>query len=96
MFLIDELHKALNGILAIEDTPLVETNLTDRHQMKHFALEAEMNRNFDLAAYYYQEVFHLIKIIQKFPILFFYLIKSELQLTKTILIVGLTMLYSIY
>ena len=61
MFLIDELHKALNGILAIEDTPLVETNLTDRHQMKHFALEAEMNRNFDLAAYYYQEVFHLIK-----------------------------------
>ena len=56
MFLIDELHKALNGILTVDESSLIEHNLIDMNQMKHFALEAEMNRNFDLAAYYYQEV----------------------------------------
>ena len=56
VFLIDELHKALNNIVSIEDNPVIENNLTDVQQMKHFALEAEMNRNFDLAAFYYQEV----------------------------------------
>jgi len=54
--LIDELHKALNNIVSIEDNPIIENNLTDVQQMKHFALEAEMNRNYDLAAFYYQEV----------------------------------------
>ncbi len=56
VFLTDELHKSLNEILTIEDMSVVENNLTDMQQMKHFALEAEMNRNFDLAAYYYHEV----------------------------------------
>jgi hypothetical protein len=57
VFLIDELHKALNNILAVEDIPAIDNNLTDSEQMKHFAMEAELNRNYDLAAYYYQEVY---------------------------------------
>jgi len=56
VFLIDELHKALNNIVSIEDNPVLDNTLTDVQQMKHFALEAEMNRNYDLAAFYYQEV----------------------------------------
>ena len=55
VFLQDELHKSLNDILTIEDAATIDNNMTDSQQMKHFALEAEMNRNFDLAAYYYQE-----------------------------------------
>lgn len=55
VFLIDELHKALNNTLTIEDVPSVDNNLTDNEQMRHFAFEAELNRNYDLAAYYYQE-----------------------------------------
>ena len=47
----------MNNIVTIEDNPVVENTLTDIQQMKHFALEAEMNRNYDLAAFYYQEVF---------------------------------------
>lgn len=54
--MIDELHKALNNIISIEDVPVIEDTLTDNEQMKLFALEAEMNRNYDLAAFYYQEV----------------------------------------
>lgn len=56
VFLIDELHKSLNDVLTVEDRPTIENSLTDIQQMKHFALEAEMNRNYDLSAYYYQEV----------------------------------------
>lgn len=56
VFLIDELHKSLNDSLSVEDVASIENNLNDSQQMKHFALEAEMNRNYDLAAYYYQEV----------------------------------------
>lgn len=60
VFLIDELHKSLNNSLSVEDIPVIQNNLNDSQQMKHFAIEAEMNRNFDLAAYYYQEVHFLI------------------------------------
>lgn len=55
VFLVDELHKAINNNVTIEDNPVMESNLTDMQQMRHFALEAEMNRNYDLAAFYYQE-----------------------------------------
>lgn len=60
VFLIDELHKSLNNSLSIEDIPVIQNNLNDSQQMKHFAIEAEMNRNYDLAAYYYQEVHFFI------------------------------------
>lgn len=40
----------------VDEVPASEYAFNDTKQMKHFALEAEMNRNYDLAAYYYQEV----------------------------------------
>ncbi len=72
VFLIDELHKALNNILAVEDIPAIDNNLTDNEQMKHFALEAELNRNYDLAAYYYQEVNILFDSFYNLQNLIFY------------------------
>lgn len=56
MFLVDEMHKLLNDYLSVEDEAPAEIHLTDLQQLKHFAVEAEINQNYDLAAYYYQEV----------------------------------------
>lgn len=56
MFLVDEMHKLLNDYLSVEDETVAGINLTDVEQLKCFAHEAEMNQNYDLAAYYYQEV----------------------------------------
>ena len=56
VFLVDEMHKLLNDYLSVEDEPVPEIHLTDVEQLKCFAHEAEMNQNYDLAAYYYQEV----------------------------------------
>ena len=56
VFLVDEMHKLLNDYLTVEDDPPTEITFTDVQQLKHFAVEAEMNQNYDLAAYYYQEV----------------------------------------
>jgi hypothetical protein len=56
VFLIDEMHTFLNDYLAVEDEPLAEINPSDVQQLRHFAIEAEMNQNKELAAYYYQEV----------------------------------------
>lgn len=56
VFLIDEMHRFLNDYLAVEDEPVVDLPLTDIQQLKHFAVEAEMNQNYDLSGYYYQEV----------------------------------------
>lgn len=53
---MDEMHKLLNDYLSVEDEPRGEINLTDVQQLRHFATEAEMNQNYDLSAYYYQEV----------------------------------------
>lgn len=56
VFLVDEMHKLLNEYLTLEDEPHEEITFTDMQQLKHFAVEAEINQNYDLAAYYYQEV----------------------------------------
>lgn len=55
MYLIDEMHKALNQVVSVEDLQPIPNDASDSQQMKHFAFEAEMNRNFDLASYYYRE-----------------------------------------
>ncbi len=55
MFLIDEMHKAVNELISIEDMQPIPNDSTDSQQLKNFAYEAELNRNFDLANYYYQE-----------------------------------------
>ncbi|XP_048244462.1 cilia- and flagella-associated protein 70-like isoform X2 [Haliotis rufescens] len=55
VYLVDQMHVALGQVLALEDQPPVPDPLTDSAQLKHFAREAEVNENFDLAAKYYQE-----------------------------------------
>ncbi|XP_033734255.1 cilia- and flagella-associated protein 70-like isoform X5 [Pecten maximus] len=55
VYLIDQMHVALGRSLALEDQPPVPTPLTDSAQLKHFAREAEVNENFELATKYYQE-----------------------------------------
>ena len=58
------MHVGLNKVLAVEDQSPIPEPLTDSAQLKHFAREAEVNRNFDLAARYYQEVWILYNRIQ--------------------------------
>ncbi|XP_035827894.1 cilia- and flagella-associated protein 70 isoform X2 [Aplysia californica] len=55
VYLIDQMHVSLGRVLALEDQPPVPQPLTDGAQLKHFAREAEVNQNFDLAATYYKE-----------------------------------------
>ncbi len=52
------MHVGLNKVLSVEDQAPVPEPLTDSAQLKHFAREAEVNENFELAAKYYQEVNH--------------------------------------
>uniref|UniRef100_A0A8C9SKD8 Cilia and flagella associated protein 70 n=1 Tax=Scleropages formosus TaxID=113540 RepID=A0A8C9SKD8_SCLFO len=55
VFLVDEMHVALNKILSVdapEDQPGSPLNCA---QLKHFALEAQLNQDYQLAATYYQE-----------------------------------------
>ena len=63
MYLIDQMHESLTKTLALEDQAPVPVPLTDSAQLKHFAREAEVNGNFDLATKYYQEVSPTILII---------------------------------
>ncbi|KAL5008723.1 hypothetical protein ScPMuIL_014304 [Solemya velum] len=55
VYLIDQMHVSLGKNLALEDQPPVPEPLTDSGQLKHFAREAEVNGNFELATKYYQE-----------------------------------------
>ena len=56
VYLIDQMHVALGKVLALEDQPPIPEPLTDSAQLKHFAREAEVNDNYELATKYYQEV----------------------------------------
>ncbi|XP_070181891.1 cilia- and flagella-associated protein 70-like isoform X9 [Littorina saxatilis] len=55
VYLVDQMHQSLNKVLQIEDQPPIPPPLTTNAQLKHFAREAEVNKNFDLATKYYQE-----------------------------------------
>lgn len=55
VYLIDEMHKTLNQTIAVEDIQPVGSDQNDSLQYRHFAKEAEMNRNYELANFYYQE-----------------------------------------
>ena len=50
------MHVGLNKVLSVEDQAPVPEPMTDSAQLKHFAREAEVNENFELATKYYQEV----------------------------------------
>ncbi|XP_056020638.1 cilia- and flagella-associated protein 70-like isoform X4 [Ostrea edulis] len=55
VYLIDQMHVALGKYLALEDQAPIPKPLTDSAQLKHFAREAEVNGNYELATKYYQE-----------------------------------------
>jgi tetratricopeptide (TPR) repeat protein len=55
VYLIDEMHVGLNKVLSIEDQGPVPAPVTDLAQLKHFAREAEVNGNLELATRFYQE-----------------------------------------
>lgn len=50
------MHVALNKFLSLEDKTPAPAPLTDSAQLKHFAREAEVNEDFELADKYYKEV----------------------------------------
>lgn len=52
------MHIGLRNVLQIEDQRPIPEPLTDSAQLKHFAREAEVNGNFELATKYYEEVCH--------------------------------------
>ena len=56
VYLVDQMHQSLNKVLQIEDQPPIPPPLTTNAQLKHFAREAEVNKDFELATKYYQEV----------------------------------------
>lgn len=49
------MHVGLGKVLAVEDQRPIPAPLTESVQLKHFAREAEVNENFELAAKFYQE-----------------------------------------
>ncbi|XP_063957993.1 cilia- and flagella-associated protein 70-like isoform X2 [Lytechinus pictus] len=55
VFLVDQMHVGIGKVLSLEDETPVPAPLTDSAQLKHFAREAEVNENFELASKYYQE-----------------------------------------
>ena len=56
VYLLDEMHVGLNNVLSVEDRRPIPASPTTTAQLKHFAHEAEVNGNFQLAATFYREV----------------------------------------
>ncbi|XP_071834578.1 cilia- and flagella-associated protein 70-like isoform X3 [Apostichopus japonicus] len=55
VFLVDQMHVGLGQALSLEDETPVPAPVTTDEQLRHFAREAEVNENFELASKYYQE-----------------------------------------
>uniref|UniRef100_W5LHU0 Cilia and flagella associated protein 70 n=1 Tax=Astyanax mexicanus TaxID=7994 RepID=W5LHU0_ASTMX len=55
IFLVDEMHAALNKTLSANGEEVQAQTLLDCCQLKHFAREAQLNEDYQLAAHYYQE-----------------------------------------
>ncbi|XP_036408678.1 cilia- and flagella-associated protein 70 [Megalops cyprinoides] len=55
VFLVDEMHVALNKTLSVDGQETQQHPLLDSAQLKHFAREAHLNEDYQLAAHYYQE-----------------------------------------
>ncbi|KAJ8398771.1 hypothetical protein AAFF_G00419680 [Aldrovandia affinis] len=55
VFLVDEMHVALNKTLSSDTQEMQQRPLLDSAQLRHFAREAELNKNYALADQYYQE-----------------------------------------
>nr|XP_033770592.1 cilia- and flagella-associated protein 70 isoform X2 [Geotrypetes seraphini] len=55
IYLVDQMHIALNQTVSDVSAGLIQTPTIDSLQLRHFAREAEINDDFELAASYYQE-----------------------------------------
>ncbi|XP_032222365.2 cilia- and flagella-associated protein 70 [Nematostella vectensis] len=55
VFLVDQMHQCVNKFISAEDAPEEPPPIADSIMLKHFAREAEVNQNYELAAKYYQE-----------------------------------------
>ncbi|XP_043935317.1 cilia- and flagella-associated protein 70 [Protopterus annectens] len=55
IYLVDQMHIALNKTLSMDVPDPVPQSFLDLAQLKHFAREAEINEDFNLAAKYYKE-----------------------------------------
>ncbi|KAM6184846.1 cilia- and flagella-associated protein 70 [Rhynchocyon petersi] len=55
VFLVDQMHVALNQVMPDDIQGPVSTIYTSSEQLRLFAFEAEVNENFEMAAVYYEE-----------------------------------------
>eukprot|EP00118_Oscarella_pearsei_P027440 m.311063 g.311063 ORF g.311063 m.311063 type:complete len:1084 (+) comp59046_c0_seq1:3-3254(+) len=55
VFLVDEMHTSLSKTFSVDDARAAPPSVSDAAAMKHFAREAEVNLNFELASRFYQE-----------------------------------------
>lgn len=55
VFLVDQMHVALNQTMPDDIQDAASTIHTSSDQLRFFAFEAEVNENFDMAAVYYEE-----------------------------------------
>ncbi|XP_029775665.1 cilia- and flagella-associated protein 70 [Suricata suricatta] len=55
VFLVDQMHVALNQTMPDDVQGAVSTICTSNEQLRLFAFEAEVNENFEMAAEYYEE-----------------------------------------
>ncbi|XP_043090031.1 cilia- and flagella-associated protein 70 [Puntigrus tetrazona] len=55
VFLVDEMHAALNKTLSVDSRDAHQKPVLSCAQLKHFAREAELDADYQLAARYYQE-----------------------------------------
>ncbi|RXN24181.1 cilia- and flagella-associated 70 [Labeo rohita] len=55
VFLVDEMHAALNKTLSVDSQNAHQEPVLSCAQLKHFAKEAELNTDYRLVAQYYQE-----------------------------------------
>ncbi|XP_044836703.1 cilia- and flagella-associated protein 70 isoform X2 [Mauremys mutica] len=55
VYLVDQMHVALNQILSQESTVIASPTFTSCEQLRLFAHEAEVNEDYALASVYYQE-----------------------------------------
>ena len=60
IYLMDEMHKSLNQFVSLEERVAVPDKQLDAAQLKLFAQEATMDKNYALADKYYLEVHYLI------------------------------------
>ncbi|XP_012518672.1 PREDICTED: cilia- and flagella-associated protein 70 [Propithecus coquereli] len=55
VFLVDQMHVALNQTMPDDIQDTISTIYTSSEQLRLFAFEAEINENFEMAAVYYEE-----------------------------------------